>query len=67
MLEENFSNKILNDLGDTPLDGLAYCVGSIDLKPIKMTKKSDYMQSFNLNLISATEIIKSLAENLKKK
>ncbi len=66
VLEENFSNKILNDLGDTPLDGLAYCVGSIDLKPIKMTKKSDYMQSFNLNLISATEIIRSTSENLKK-
>jgi len=66
VLEENFSNKILNDLGNTPLDGLAYCVGSIDLKPIKMTKKSDYMQSFNLNLISATEIIRSTSENLKK-
>ncbi len=66
VLEENFSEKILNDLGDTSLDGLAYCVGSIDLKPIKMTKKSDYMQSFNLNLISATEIIRSTSENLKK-
>ena len=57
VLEENFSDKILSDLGETPINGLAYCVGSIDLKPIKMTKKSDYMQSFNLNLISATEII----------
>ena len=66
VLEENFSDKITKDLGDTPLNGLAYCVGSIDLKPIKMTKKSDYMQSFNLNLISATEIIRSTSENLKK-
>ena len=66
VLEENFSDKIIKDLGDTPLNGLAYCVGSIDLKPIKMTKKSDYMQSFNLNLISATEIIRSTSENLKK-
>ena len=66
VLEENFSEKILNDLEDVPINGLAFCVGSIDLKPLKLTKKSDFMQSFNLNLISATEIIKSLADNLKK-
>jgi NAD(P)-dependent dehydrogenase (short-subunit alcohol dehydrogenase family) len=65
VLEEDFSNKILNDLGDTPINGLAYCVGSIDLKPLKLTKKSDFMQSFNLNLISATEIIKNTSNNLK--
>ena len=66
VLEENFSEKIANDLNDVPINGLAFCVGSIDLKPLKLTKKSDFMQSFNLNLISATEIIKSLADNLKK-
>ena len=66
VLEENFSEKILNDLTGEPINGLAFCVGSIDLKPLKLTKKSDFMQSFNLNLISATEVIKSLADNLKK-
>ena len=66
MLEENFSDKILSDLGETPINGLAYCVGSINLKPLKLTKKSDFMQSFNLNLVSAAEIIKALADNLKK-
>jgi len=65
VLEENFTDKILSDLGETPINGLAYCVGSIDLKPLKLTKKSDFMQSFNLNLVSAAEIIKSLADNLK--
>ena len=39
MLEENFADKILSDLGETPINGLAYCVGSIDLKPLKLTKK----------------------------
>ena len=39
------------DLKDEQVNGLAYCVGSIDLKPLKLTKKSDFMQSFNLNLI----------------
>ena len=65
VLEENFSERIFSDLGDTPINGLAYCVGSIDLKPIRMTKKSDYMQSFNLNLISAVEVIRRASESLK--
>tara|TARA_X000001036_G_scaffold346057_1_gene325937 strand:- start:608 stop:1318 length:711 start_codon:yes stop_codon:yes gene_type:complete len=65
MLEENFSDKILSDLGETPINGLAYCVGSINLKPLKLIKKSDLMQSFNLNLVSAAETIKALADNLK--
>tara|TARA_Y100000591_G_scaffold318155_1_gene328718 strand:- start:784 stop:1494 length:711 start_codon:yes stop_codon:yes gene_type:complete len=66
VMEENFSDKIISDLKDESINGLAFCVGSIDLKPLKLTKKSDFMQSFNLNLISATEIIKSLADNLKR-
>ncbi len=66
VLEENFSEKILSDLKEEPIDGLAFCIGSIELKPLKLTKKSDFMQSFNLNLISATEVIRSLADNLKK-
>jgi len=65
VLDENFTDKILSDLGETPINGLAYCVGSIDLKPLKLTKKSDFMQSFNLNLVSAAEIIKALADSLK--
>ncbi len=66
VLEENFSEKIFNDLGESPINGLAYCVGSIDLKPLKLTKKSDYMQSFNLNLVSAIEIIRRSTDTLKK-
>ena len=66
VLNENFCNHIINDLGEEDIDGLAFCVGSIDLKPLKLTKKSDYMQCFNLNLISATEIIRACHEKLKK-
>ena len=46
-----FIGGVINDLGNEEIDGLAFCVGSIDLKPLKLTKKSDYMQCFNLNLI----------------
>ena len=65
VLEDNFSQKILTDLADTPLDGLAYCVGSIDLKPLKLSKKKDFYECFNLNLISATEIIRATFDKLK--
>ena len=65
VLEDGFSEKILSDLADTPINGLAYCVGSIDLKPLKLSKKKDFLECFNLNLISATEIIRASFEKLK--
>jgi NAD(P)-dependent dehydrogenase (short-subunit alcohol dehydrogenase family) len=65
VLEENFSEKILSDTGEEPVNGLAYCIGSIDLKPLKLTKKSDFLKAFNLNLVSAAEIIKAYGDNLK--
>ena len=57
--------SLKNEFANEEINGIAYCVGSIDLKPIKLTKKSDYMQSFNLNLISATEIIRRSTDSLK--
>jgi NAD(P)-dependent dehydrogenase (short-subunit alcohol dehydrogenase family) len=65
VLEESFSEKILNDLSDTPINGLAFCVGSIDLKPLKLSKKKDFLDCFSLNLISATEIIRATFDKLK--
>jgi NAD(P)-dependent dehydrogenase (short-subunit alcohol dehydrogenase family) len=65
VLAENFSQKILDDLGNELIDGLAYCVGSIDLKPLKLSKKKDFIDCFNLNLISATEIIRAIYGKLK--
>ena len=40
MLTENYAEKILNDIEQEDIDGLAFCVGSIDLKPLKLTKKA---------------------------
>ena len=34
VLTENYSDQIISDAGD--IDGLAFCVGSIDLKPINL-------------------------------
>ena len=33
VLEENFTDKILSDLGETAVNGLAFCVGSIKVLP----------------------------------
>ena len=34
------------------IKGIAYCVGSIDLKPINLVTKKDYLKSFELKFIS---------------
>ena len=33
--EENFIDKVKSDTSDFDVKGVAYCVGSIDLKPLK--------------------------------
>lgn len=38
---------------DGALDGLAYCVGSITLKPLKKTTAKDYRDAFQLNVVGA--------------
>mgnify|MGYP001324724279 CR=1 FL=1 len=64
VLEDNFIDKIKSDISD--IKGIAYCVGSIDLKPLKMVKEQDFQKCMKLNLYSAVEVIKSYQESLKK-
>ena len=64
VLEDGFIAKVKNDLEDTV--GIAYCVGSIDLKPFKMVTENDYNKCMKLNLYSAIEAIKGYQESLKK-
>ncbi len=48
------------------LYGIAFCVGSINLKPLKMTKDEDFIDSFKINTLSAINAIKINQENLAK-
>lgn len=64
VLEESFIDKVKNDISE--IKGIAYCVGSIDLKPFKLVTEQDFNKCMKLNLYSAVEIIKSYQENLKK-
>ena len=62
----NLIEKIDSDLKDTDIAGIAYCVGSIDLKPVNLVTKKDYLKSFDLNFFPIIEIVKKYKENLKK-
>lgn len=45
--------------GDDGLSGLAYCVGSIDLKPLKRASQDDFARAFALNVIGAAMAVKA--------
>ena len=64
--DPNFIETIDKDLDGSEIAGIAYCVGSIDLKPINLVSKKDYLKSFELNLFPIVEIIKKFKDNLKK-
>ena len=66
ILNDNISEFIQKEFQDTEISGLAYCIGSIDLKPLKNSNKEDFQKCLDLNFFPAIEIIKSLQENLKK-
>ena len=46
------------------LIGLAYCVGSINLKPLKITKDADFIDSFKINTLGAINAVKINLESL---
>ena len=46
--------------------GLSYCVGSINLKPLKMSKDDDFIDSFKINTLGAINVIKSNLPSLTK-
>jgi len=66
VLKLNFSEDLVKDLSETEILGIAYCVGSIDIKSFKDTKANDFVSSYVLNLVAATEIIRAFQESLKK-
>tara|TARA_B100000214_G_C23814960_1_gene556830 strand:- start:126 stop:836 length:711 start_codon:yes stop_codon:yes gene_type:complete len=63
VLKDGFVDEVKSDIKE--IKGLAYCVGSIDLKPLKTVKVNDFHNCMKLNLYSAVEIIKNYQESLK--
>ena len=64
VLEDSFVEKIKTDIQD--IKAIAYCVGSIDLKPLRMVSENDFNKCMKLNLYSAVDLIKGFQESLKK-
>ena len=50
VLETGFVEKVKNDISE--VKGVAYCVGSIDLKPLRMVTEDDFNKCMKLNLYS---------------
>ena len=61
VLQDGFVDKVKNDISD--VKGIAYCVGSIDLKPLRMVTEQDFNKCMKLNLYSAVEAIKGYQES----
>ena len=65
VLKLDFTNDLKKDLEEVEILGIAYCVGSIDIKPFKLTKAKDFVSSYVLNLVSVTEILRTFQDSLK--
>jgi NAD(P)-dependent dehydrogenase (short-subunit alcohol dehydrogenase family) len=50
---------------DGPIDGLVYCPGTINLKPLKSLKLEDFQNDFEVNVLGAVKVINKYLNNLK--
>ena len=66
VLDENFLEKIEQDVNNFEISGIAYCIGSIDLKPINLISRKDVLKCFSLNLFPIYDIVKKFHPSLKK-
>src|SRR3954469_17884458 len=60
VLDEAVVSAIVQEAGqDGGIAGLAYCVGSIDIKPLKATSDEDFIQAYRLNVLGAVNAIRA--------
>lgn len=52
--------------GDGRLGGLAYCVGSINLKPLRRAAIADHMETYAVNVVGAAEALRHAHKALAK-
>ncbi len=60
---EDFDSE-LNDLPDE-LHGLAYCPGTINLKPFQSLKEKDFLADFKINTLGAANVVQKTLKRLK--
>lgn len=62
--EVDVTKDDLPDLDE--IDGLVYCPGTINLKPIKSLKLEDFRHDFEINVLGAVKTVQKYIRNLKK-
>ena len=63
VLETEKLQNIITNLKDE-IYGLAYCIGSINLKPIKLSNDKDFIESYKINTLGAINSIKAAQPSL---
>ncbi len=62
----NFEAQTLTNFLPETLDGVAYCAGSINLKPFHRLTEQDFLQDFQVNVMGAIRVLQAVFSNLKK-
>jgi NAD(P)-dependent dehydrogenase (short-subunit alcohol dehydrogenase family) len=62
VLESQYELEFLPDV----VNGLAYCPGSIQLRPFKRLKPEDFIKDYELQLLGAVKTIQAVLPNLQK-
>ncbi|MDZ7765822.1 MAG: SDR family oxidoreductase [Melioribacteraceae bacterium] len=67
---EFYSADITKQIDELPqisesIDGIVYCPGTINLKPLKSLKIEDFQNDFDVNLLGAVKVIYKYLNNLK--
>lgn len=51
---------------DEPIDGIAYCPGSITLKPFRGLKADDVLRDVNINVMGAIKVLQQYLPNMQR-
>jgi len=62
VLSDEISEKELPD----SLDGLVYCPGTINLRPLKQLRVEDFLADFKINVLGAVKTIQSVLDLMRK-
>lgn len=71
--QPNITSQYLNVLDETPdlgflperIDGLAYCPGTIKLRPFSRLESSDFITDYQLQVVGAVKVIQAALNGLK--
>lgn len=64
VLDTGLFARVAADIG-APVSGLAYAIGSINLKPVTRLTEADFLTDFRLNALGAAEAVKAVLPAMK--